>query len=69
MSLDVKNTLCPSHHLPLDRKRAWTATGDAFMCPECESLLLARRASRPIPHIPENASPGEALEIIFSGEV
>jgi hypothetical protein len=24
-------TLCPSHGLPLDRRRAWAPTGDAFM--------------------------------------
>jgi hypothetical protein len=36
------------------------------MCAECESLLLAARASRPIPHIPDNATAAEALKIIFS---
>jgi len=62
-------SVCPSHGLKLDRKHAWTPTRDAFLCRECESLLLARRASRPVPRIPENATPGEALKIIFSGEV
>jgi len=59
-------TLCPSHHLPLDRRHAWAPTGDAFMCAACESALLAARASRPclIPDVPENMTPDEAMEAL-----
>jgi hypothetical protein len=55
----------------MDRRRAWTPTGDAFLCAACESALLARRASRLrlTPDIPENATPDEALKIIFGAEV
>jgi hypothetical protein len=64
-------SLCPSHMLPLNRRRVWTPVVDAFMCAACESALLARRASRlsPIPDIPADATPAEALKIIFSREV
>jgi len=60
--------LCPSHHLPLDRRHAWTPTGYAFMCAACESLLLARCASRPspIPDLPPAhlLSPDEAMRVL-----
>jgi hypothetical protein len=58
-------TLCPSHHLPLDRRRA-AATGDAFMCAACESLYLARLANRPcpIPEMPKNATSDEAMMLL-----
>jgi hypothetical protein len=39
---------------------------DAFLCRECESMLLAARASRPspIPDIPENLTPDEAMRLL-----
>jgi hypothetical protein len=57
---------CPSHRLPLDRRHAWTPVADAFLCAECELALLAARASRPspIPDIPENLTPDEAMRLL-----
>jgi hypothetical protein len=54
---------CPSHRLPLDRRHS---VADAFLCRECESMLLAARASRPspIPDIPENLTPDEAMRLL-----
>jgi hypothetical protein len=57
-------TLCPSHNLPLDRKRSWTPTADAFMCAECESQYLARRAW--LDELPVVDDPFEALTMLFS---
>jgi len=59
-------TLCPSHGLPHDRRRAWSPSGDAFLCAACESLLLARRASRPFPYIPPSRPAEEALQALVT---
>jgi hypothetical protein len=57
---------CPSHMLPMDRKRLWAPTGDAVLCAACESALLAARARRPclIPEMPKNATPDDAMRML-----
>jgi hypothetical protein len=59
-------TLCPAHHLSLDRRHLWGPLADAYMCPACKSLYRARLAERAplIPHIPPNATNHEAMQII-----
>jgi hypothetical protein len=59
-------SICPSHLLPLDRRRAWTPTGDAFRCAACESALVAARAGRPSPILDmlDNITPDEAMRLL-----
>jgi hypothetical protein len=59
-------SICPSHGLPLDRRRAWAPTGDAFLCAACESALLEARARRPclFPELPPNATPDDAMRLL-----